>query len=578
MSKVFRYPGASPFETYQQRLFFGRESDTESLYRLVKLEQLCVLYSKSGLGKSSLLNAGIVPLLERDGRYEAIRVRFRAWTPGKLAMPTDITRALIAPTGSERTFLDNLIKDEASLWHNAKEYQIQKEGQKGILLIFDQFEELFTYPKPAVIDFQRQLAETMYADIPDRYSKVLEQQFEQGTVKLSEQEMTLLQTPIDVKVVFAIRSDRMHQLEQLSDNLPNILKNCYELNPLDIRQAESAIYQPARYLPGPDEIQLSTPPFDYERAAVDKMLDFLTKKGSQRIESFQLQILCQSVEKKIKVAGQVVTADDLGNVEEIYENYYEDQLATLKDDTERHAARILIEEGLVFEEEERRLSIFEGVIYRNYGLSADGLRRMVDSHLLRAEPSLQGGYNYELSHDTLVRPVLKAKRKRKDAEAEIEAERRKREREAEMEGLRVKAEEEERKREEAERLRDEAEEQREEAQRQKHLADQRRSFANKVLLGTLVLLLITGVIAVFALKQWSIANTERTKARDALAAKDLVDYRHLVERGKELAQSDYKESARQLFLLAQDLVVKNQDNPKFQEKDEEIQQLLQKTQ
>lgn len=578
MSKVFRYPGASPFETYQQRLFFGRESDTESLYRLVKLEQLCVLYSKSGLGKSSLLNAGIVPLLERDGRYEAIRVRFRAWTPGKLAMPTDITRALIAPTGSERTFLDNLIKDEASLWHNAKEYQIQKEGQKGILLIFDQFEELFTYPKPAVIDFQRQLAETMYADIPDRYSKVLEQQFEQGTVKLSEQEMTLLQTPIDVKVVFAIRSDRMHQLEQLSDNLPNILKNCYELNPLDIRQAESAIYQPARYLPGPDEIQLSTPPFDYERAAVDKMLDFLTKKGSQRIESFQLQILCQSVEKKIKVAGQVVTADDLGNVEEIYENYYEDQLATLKDDTERHAARILIEEGLVFEEEERRLSIFEGVIYRNYGLSADGLRRMVDSHLLRAEPSLQGGYNYELSHDTLVRPVLKAKRKRKDAEAEIEAERRKREREAEMEGLRVKAEEEERKREEAERLRDEAEEQREEAQRQKHLADQRRSFANKVMLGTLVLLLITGVIAIFALKQWSIANTERTKARDALAAKDLVDYRHLVERGKELAQSDYKESARQLFLLAQDLVVKNQDNPKFQEKDEEIQQLLQKTQ
>lgn len=273
-----------------------------------------------------------------------------------------------------------------------------------------------------------------------------------------------------------------------------------------------------------------------------------------------------------------MTVDDLGNVEEIYENYYEDQLATLKDDTERHAARILIEEGLVFEEEERRLSIFEGVIYRNYGLSADGLRRMVDSHLLRAEPSLQGGYNYELSHDTLVRPVLKAKRKRKDAEAEIEAERRKREREAEMEGLRVKAEEEERKREEAERLRDEAEEQREEAQRQKHLADQRRSFANKVLLGTLVLLLITGVIAVFALKQWSIANTERTKARDALAAKDLVDYRHLVERGKELAQSDYKESARQLFLLAQDLVVKNQDNPKFQEKDEEIQQLLQKTQ
>lgn len=598
MSKVFRYPGASPFETYQQRLFFGREHDTELLYRQIKLEQLVVLYSKSGLGKSSLLNAGIVPLVERDARLQSMRVRFRAWSPGKLATPADITRALIAPTGSERTFLDSLIKDEPTLWHNTKEFQIKNQGQKGLFLIFDQFEELFTYPKPAIAEFQRQLAETLYSDIPDRYSKVLEEQFEKGEVQLNEQQMNLLQTPIDLKVIFAIRSDRMHLLEQLSDHLPNILKNCYELLPLDIRQAESAIYLPARYQPAAGEQPLSTPAFDYERAAVDKMLDFLTKKGAQRIESFQLQILCQAVEKKIISEGQVITADDLGNVEDVYENYYEDQLATLRDEGERQAARLLIEEGLVFEDEERRLSIFEGVIYRSYGLSADGLRRLVDSHLLRAEPSLQGGYNYELSHDTLVRPVLKAKRRRKQIEAEAAAERQKQQQEAEMEGLRLKAEEEERKRQEAERLREEAERQREEAQRQREqaellrleaveqqeeaqrqrkLAEKRRAFSNRVLVGTLALLLVTAVVAVVAFRQWSIANEQRRLASNALAEKDLIDYRNLVDRGKELAASDYDESARQLFLLAKGLVDKNRDNPKFEAKDEEIRQLLQAT-
>jgi hypothetical protein len=56
MSKLSRYPGAQPFETNQKDIFFGRVKDVDALCRLVRLEPLTVLYSKSGLGKSSIIS------------------------------------------------------------------------------------------------------------------------------------------------------------------------------------------------------------------------------------------------------------------------------------------------------------------------------------------------------------------------------------------------------------------------------------------------------------------------------------------------------------------------------------------
>ena len=77
-----RYPGAKPFETDQQHIFYGRDDDTLRLHRLIKIEPLVVLYAKSGLGKSSLLNAGIIPAVLQEAEYEPLSVRFRAWTKG----------------------------------------------------------------------------------------------------------------------------------------------------------------------------------------------------------------------------------------------------------------------------------------------------------------------------------------------------------------------------------------------------------------------------------------------------------------------------------------------------------------
>ena len=500
-----RYPGAKPFETHQQNIFFGRHEDTAKLFELIHLEPLVVLYSKSGMGKSSVLNAGIIPAVKKQGEYEPIQVRFKAWTEDKKETPDLITRQTMTLNGSATSFLDTLIEDEPSLLHDLKERQIERK--KKVLLIFDQFEELFTYPKEAIQAFKEDLAEALHTKIPQRYRSILEKQIEDNTFKLTNEEYQILQEPIELRIVIAIRSDRMSFLNGLTDALHTILKNLFELPPLSIEAAERAILEPAHN----KSVGFSSPSFDFEPSAIQKIIDFLTQNKTERIESTQLQIICQSVESKVKSAGQIIRESELGDLNLVIENYYYDQLKQLGDDEVQLPARRFIEEGLIFEEEERRLSIYEGQIFKAYQITPEMLKVLVDAHLLRAEPSMQGGYTYELSHDTLVKPILKAKNKRLEEEKR-EAERLEAEQRRETERL---AAEQRREKERLAVIEREHERQIKEAQKQKELDEakelaaiesSRRQRATLLSIASVIGFILAAIIGIWAYQQKNIAE------------------------------------------------------------------------
>lgn len=412
----FRYPGTQPFSTEQQGLFFGRERDIDQLHQLISLESLVVLYSKSGLGKSSLLNAGLLPKLKKEKEWISFSIRFGSFTEEQSFSPLYRTTQLMKAEQSD-SFLSELLPKDDSLWYHAK-YQQIKQGQKEILLIFDQFEEIFTYQKEELNAFTQQLQELLNSELPQRYRNALKKAYEKGEQPLSDAQLELLHQPLKVKVVLAIRSDRMSLLNDLTDYLPNILRHCYELQPLNEMQAEDAILLPA-YHKGE---YFKSPRFDYDDDALDAMLAFLTKDHSQKIESFQLQILCQNLERRVIDQDlKKIDREELGDIERIYKNHYDNLIQSLGEESEQRAARLFIENGLIFEDEERRLSVYEGQVQKQYGISDTLLRKLVDSHLLRSEASPQGGFVYELSHDTLVGPVLEAK-KRREAEEQQAAE------------------------------------------------------------------------------------------------------------------------------------------------------------
>ena len=66
------WPGLFWYTEEQASLFFGREAETQELLRLIQRETLTVLFGRSGLGKTSLLRAGVFPRLRPDGYFPVV--------------------------------------------------------------------------------------------------------------------------------------------------------------------------------------------------------------------------------------------------------------------------------------------------------------------------------------------------------------------------------------------------------------------------------------------------------------------------------------------------------------------------
>ena len=258
-----RYPGASPFTSEQQHIFFGRDKDIDKLYKLILLRNQVLLYSKSGIGKTSLLNAGVMPRFEK--KFLVVNIRFTAYNEDSFQTPVkrvieSVKNAVPDFNLFEAPDLERIVISgdiDNSFWLLFKKLQMSERIDRKIILVFDQFEELFTYPDHLVAEFATQLYELTRVDIPD--TLMLEM-----AVKIddSEQRSDLLSTfseDMGVKTVFAIRSDRLSLLNKLSDKIRDIQETFYELAPLTIEQVNDAIVQPAKKQTAGFETQ----PFEY---------------------------------------------------------------------------------------------------------------------------------------------------------------------------------------------------------------------------------------------------------------------------------------------------------------------------
>lgn len=512
-AKHSRYLGVQPFKTSDKHIFFGRDEDIENLHDFIILEKLTVLFGKSGYGKSSLLNAGIVPLLNDPTQAEAFRfqpveVRFGTYVEGKSFSPHRTLLETLKNNLTQHSTSANLMQllPEDNFWRQFKTRQQQSNGQ--FVLIFDQFEEFFSYPSDEQELFRKQLAELLYTTIP----QVLRDNLEQ----CSEQERRELTKPMNIKAVFAIRSDRMSSLDSMKDVLPAILHKRYELRPLTPRQAKDAIEKPAAIR----SAEFDTPPFEYTKEGLDAVISALTtsqQEGkiiiTEGIEAFQLQILCAHLENEVK-AGNVpdidgnglpdITPEQLPVMKNLYRNYYLRKLDEIAP-AQRSAAVKVLENGLLTEDsasgEGRRMSVDSRALIAQFskeGLDDALLEDLEKTYLIRREVNTVGGFSFELSHDTLIEPIVELKKERLLRE---EKERLEQERIA----AEAKAQEEEAKRKEAEEKRKEAERLKEEAENAKNQALTQRRYA---ILG----LCIAVVAALYALQQ-----TQKAKEAEKLA-------------------------------------------------------------
>ncbi len=438
----YRYPGVAPFSTAQSGIFFGRELEIQRLTALLSSEQQVLLYAKSGFGKSSLINAGLLPILLLQPDAMVLQIRIGAYQGPNSPSPLEAIHAALPAVPS--TFLDQVIAQDGSLWQHFKAVSLAAGKRKGsdesaadggpsvidgsdskpqFYLIFDQFEELFTHPKEAIFAFKKQMADLLYRVVPKQFRAVLEIKQRSHQDFLDENALQRLNEAMEFHVLYAIREDRYSLLNRLSDYLPDLLHTRFQLGPLMRAKAELAITRPAGMPEG-----FVTQPFRYSTLALNSILDYLTKGQEQSVETTQLQILCSRLELLRKPE---IRPEDIPAFDDIFLEFYYDCIHDLPEAI-RNDAQAFIEEELIKSGQRIALDRLACLEY----LDADILDRLLrDRHLLRAEQNSTGGTSLELSHDTLIAPILRARTQRQRQQAENERQAREHQLREELEKL-----------------------------------------------------------------------------------------------------------------------------------------------
>ena len=147
------FPGLRPFSIDESHLFFGREGQSEEVLTKLSENRFVAVIGASGSGKSSLMYCGLVPILyggfitEAGSRWSIITTR-----PGN--NPVENLAEALSKTdrqtgNSEDQSLQKsvtqaiLMRSSLGLVECIK--QLNLKPDENILLMVDQFEELFRY-------------------------------------------------------------------------------------------------------------------------------------------------------------------------------------------------------------------------------------------------------------------------------------------------------------------------------------------------------------------------------------------------------------------------------------------------
>ncbi len=523
--KKDRYPGLRSFDKDQRNLFFGREAETTELFNLVSLEKVVVLFGKSGLGKSSLLNAGLSPLLEESG-LKPVRVRFSSGNRISSKDTEQDTNLLvrdfiIAFNGFDNSHDILFDKDKPQLWEHIKSTTFtDKEGRTQTpVFIFDQFEEFFYHPQHHQQEFLRQLSEVVHEQPPRR---ILEWITGIEASKRTPAELQWYQQP-DVKIIFSLRSDKLSLMQSVSPYIKSILRNRYELKPLNRQQAQDAIEQPAVKDMGTGY----TPAFTFNKKTLADIVNELGK-GSDEIESSQLQMVCNYIEQQVRTEQdrengiQDIEVNETIIVPErdildIRNNFYEKQLKLVGDEQDSTLARTVIEDQMVIEGQ--RASLLEKQLLRELNGKRELLEALQRARLIREE-NTNRGLTYEVSHDTLIDPIEKSRQRRQEEQEKLQVEQEKERLALEAQKRNEELKENLKRLANEMQLREDAEAQKAEAQKQALEAQKQRKRARFYSLASLVLLLLVVIAGFYFIIR---LNEERLKS-DELGKELLKGY------------------------------------------------------
>jgi hypothetical protein len=403
--------GLASFTEETRAYFFGRDEEVAELARRVQRKLLTVLFGQSGLGKTSILRAGLVPRLRGHGYCPIyVRIDYGREAPEPAEQIKQAIQVYARRAG-EWTQAGVAVEGE-SLWeflHHRDDVLRDESGATLIpLLIFDQFEEIFTLAQSD--DFGRARAARFIAELADLVENRAPKDFE---AKLEQDESAAERFDFarsDYRVLISLREDYLAPLESLKQAMPSISQNRLRLAPMTGTQALAAVIEPGRKLVS-DEVA----------AAIVRFVAGGAELSNAVVEPSLLSLICRELNDARIAQGRSEISLDLlaGSHATILSNFYERALAD-----QPAAVRRVIEDDLLTTSGFRENVAEERLIRRftEAGAAPGTLATLVNRRLLRIEERLDVR-RVELTHDVLCAVVKLSRDRRQEREAREATER-----------------------------------------------------------------------------------------------------------------------------------------------------------
>ena len=402
--------GLTSFTEATYQYFFGRDEEIQNLFMRVRDNPLSILYGQSGLGKTSLIGAGLIPKLDvANYRARLIRLRFGNDDPSLLQQLKGVFTELLQSDGEA-------FSEEPTLWE-----ALQRQDLREVLLakppviIFDQFEEVFTLGdqdqrEGEVLELMQQIADVVENSPPDSLKEKL-----RNDRKLAR-EFDFTQSP--VRFLITQREDYLSHLEEYSKVIPSMMRNRMALHKLTGPQALEAVVRPGR-MSGQSLIS------DEVGAQIVR---FVAKKSNDvPLEEIQavpplVSLVCDElnnlrIEQNLpEITEALVTqqSDDILNA------FYETSFAGSPD-----ALRHLVEDRMLTQNGNRYpVPRSDAIHFLNSNGVSDPeacLRKLVNRRLIHTEE--RGGIQWlEITHDVLAPLAVVSRDERKERERATKAE------------------------------------------------------------------------------------------------------------------------------------------------------------
>jgi WD40 repeat protein len=401
VSEVSPYKGLAPFDDSELdvRLFFGRGREREVIAANLMASRLTVLYGESGVGKSSVLRAGVAhhlrelahENLEQHGEPELAVVVFDEWRDD----PIGALGGAVAKAVGEALGRNALLVPEGPLAERLEAWSQALNGE--LYVVLDQVEEYLLYHGG------EDGAGTFAREFPDALDR----------------------PELRVNFLLSIREDAVAKLDVFKGRIPNVLGNYLRLEHLTRRAAREAIVGPlAQYNRLTDDGR----PVEIEPELVEAVLDQVAvgrlelggsgrgavdgEADADRIETPYLQLVMQRLWEEEREVGspslRLETFDRLGGAEEIVRDHVEGALTALtppeKDAAARMFDHLVTPSGTKIAHEVGDLAKYAGLQESDL---LPILSRLGNERILRSTAgSGAGGTRYEIFHDVLAEPVL----------------------------------------------------------------------------------------------------------------------------------------------------------------------------